>query len=578
MPRRLSAILAVDVVDFSTMMSRDEDGTLEMLLAFRKAALDPLTRQHGGRVVKVVGDAALVEFPSVVGAVECALALQAATSGFRDGALKLRIGVHLGDVIVEGGDIYGDGVNIAARLEGVAAAGGISISGLVHQSLGPRVSPQFRDRGVVPLKGISQPVQVFDWSPDAVVEQITEGHTTRKTDRPTIAVMAFDNMSGDAEQEYFSDGIAEDVITALSHFREFFVMARNTTFSFKGHNIRVDEVCKELGVRYLLEGSVRRAGNRVRVTAQLIDGDTGAHLWAEKFDRELSDIFLVQDEITRAIVAAVAPETMNAEVQRARHQTPENLSAWDKVLRGRHLMSQLNRDAALKSKELLSLAVKEAPEMATGLTALALSELYTLLHLWDDDTLSSIRRMHQTAERKVRQDPRDADARQVFGTALMFDRDFDAAEEQLLRARTLNPNLASAYGALATLHGVSGEYEKSKDAIALALELSPRDPLKFFWLGGFGAGVYLAGRYEETLDLSRRILRDHPGYASAMRQEAASLGMLGRSEESTASVSRILDRMPGLTVEKVRHIVPIRHPDDHEHWLEGLRRAGLPER
>ena len=314
MARRLAAILAADVVGYSKLMAEDEAGTLAALKAHRADLFDPETAKRGGRIVKLMGDGVLVEFPSVVDAVECALAIQQALAG-EGGKIRLRIGINLGDVIIDGEDIYGDGVNVAARLEALAEPGGVAISGMVHEGLGNRLEVDFSDTGEHQVKNIARPIRVFRWSPTAVTSSKLKARPL--SEKPSIAVLPFNNMSGDPEQEYFSDGIAEDIITALSHYRELFVIARNTTFTYKGKALKVDQVCRELGARYLLEGSVRKAGNRVRVSAQFIDGETGAHLWAQRFDRDLDNIFAVQDEITQAIVAAVAPETLGAEFKRA---------------------------------------------------------------------------------------------------------------------------------------------------------------------------------------------------------------------------------------------------------------------
>ncbi len=290
MTRRLAAILAADVVGYSAMMGADEQDTLNQLIAFRKSVFDPLVTKHNGRVVKLTGDGALVEFVSVHDATTCAIAIQSAIAA-GGGPITLRIGLNLGDIIEEGKDIYGDGVNIAARLEALADPGGVCISGIVRHCIGNRIDAFFEDGGSQSLKNIAAPVQVFHWRPSVAAQSIGAAPDEHAEGKSSIVVLAFDNMSTDPEQEYFSDGLAEDIITALSYFREFFVIARNTAFAYKGQAIRVDQVCRDLGVRYLLEGSVRKAGNRVRVTAQLIDGETGAHIWANKYDRELHDLF-----------------------------------------------------------------------------------------------------------------------------------------------------------------------------------------------------------------------------------------------------------------------------------------------
>lgn len=579
MARRLAAILAADVVGFSAMMAKDETGTLSTLIAFRNDVFDPLVASHNGRIVKLMGDGTLVEFASVVDAVSCALAVQVAVQELDTSTIKLRIGVNLGDVMTDGDDIYGDGVNIAARLEAMADAGGICVSGIVQQSVGNRIEASFTDAGLHQLKNIDQLIQVFRWVPEGGLDEVLTPalKSDQKSDQPGIAVLAFDNMSADPEQEYFSDGIAEDIITALSHFREFFVIARNTTFTYKGQAIRVDQVCRDLGVRYLLEGSVRKSGNRVRVTAQLIDGDTGGHLWAAKFDRDLDDIFAVQDEITQAIVSAVAPETLDAELKRAKGKRVDNLSAWDKVLQARWHMTPLKRTEHAAARVLLEQAVAEAPDMAEAYATLALCDLQDMLHLWHPDATQAIAAAYERANLAVQLDPGNANAFTMLGMAEAFARKFEDSQTHLEQAIRLNSNLAGAHGNQAAVLGVSRHYDKSKECMKHALALSPRDQNRCFWLAGVGIGAYVVGEYEDCVSVSRQVLKDFPGYASSMRQEAASLAMLGRDTEAKASLERLMERMPDLTLDQVRRMVPVRYPEDIEVWIEGLRRAGLPE-
>lgn len=576
MGRKLAAILAADVVGYSKLMADDETGTLSALKRHRAEIFDPAVARHNGRVVKLMGDGALVEFGSVVDAVGCAVAIQAACSDSDDERIQLRIGINLGDVIIDNDDIYGDGVNVAARLQAMAEPGGICISGIVRESLGNKIEVAFRDVGEHRLKNIDRPIRVFRWMPHTLRNTLVGG-SGQRAEKPSIAVLAFDNMSGDPEQEYFSNGIAEDIITALSHFREFFVIARNTTFTYKGRPVRANEVCRDLGARYLLEGSVRKAGHRVRVTAQLIDGETGAHLWADRFDRDLDDIFVVQDEITQAIVSAVAPETLNAELKRSQLKPPENLSAWDKVLRARWHLSELTQDDNDIARRLLEEATRVAPGFADAFSTLALCHLNDMLHLWCTDRAAAVSAATAAAGRAVSLDPNDARAQSMLGMAALFNRDFDAAFDHLHLAIRLNPSLANAHGILASVYGVSGDYEAAKASFDRAVALSPRDRSEAFWSAGVGMGAYVAERYEDCVAISRRVLRDHPGFASSMRQLTAALAMLGRKDEAAVALQKLLDRMPGLTVSQVRHIVPVRASDDHERWLEGLRRAGLPD-
>ena len=329
--RRLAAIVSADVVGYSSLMGTDETGTLDALRAHRAELIDPLIAEGGGRIVKTMGDGLLLEFPSVVAAVECCIAVQTGmaerNSGIADkDAIRFRVGVHLGDIVVEGDDIFGDGVNIAARLQEIGDAGGIANSGTAHENITGRVDAAFADTGDRELKNIERPVRVWRWSPDGVPHDLPEADPLALPDKPSIAVLPFENMSGDPEQEYFADGMMEDIITALSKFRWFFVIARNSTFVYKGQAVDIKQVGRELGVRYVLEGSVRKAANRVRISAQLIEAETGNHVWAERYDRSLEDIFELQDEITSTIAAAVEPELAGSERERAMRKPTENLS------------------------------------------------------------------------------------------------------------------------------------------------------------------------------------------------------------------------------------------------------------
>ncbi|WP_204113669.1 adenylate/guanylate cyclase domain-containing protein [Shimia biformata] len=576
MKRRLAAVMAADIVGFSRMMASDEAVTLSALRRLRSDHFQPAVTAHGGRVVKLMGDGALVEFNSVVEAFAAARDIQTTASRrphVGDTPIALRIGINLGDVIVSGRDIYGDGVNVAARLEALAEPDGICISGAVHDSLTGKTDARFEDLGPQELKNIDRHVPVFRWRADGVPAV----HRSTGLGKPSIVVLAFDNMSGDADQEFFSDGISEDLITALSHFSELFVIARNTAFSFKGQAVSVGALCAELGVRYLLEGSVRKAGNKVRVTAQLIDGETETHIWAGRFDRDLTDIFAVQDEITQAIVGAVLPETMTAETRRVQAKRDTDLSAWEMDLRARHHAGRIDREGWVAAREYADRAVALDPTVSGPLVTRAMAELDAMLHQWRPDAKEAIAEAVALAKRAIALDPGDAQARSALGKAVLFGRGFNEGLSHLQEAVRLNPNLANAHGVLAAYHGVSNEYDLARACCNKAMALSPRDPGRAFWLGGQGIGAYLSGDYEGCISCNDRVLRDFPGYASALRQKTAALAMLDRMDEAQAMLARLSEKMPGQTVSEVRHIVPIRYPDDHEHWLDGLRRAGMPE-
>ncbi|WP_127114647.1 adenylate/guanylate cyclase domain-containing protein [Shimia sediminis] len=578
MQRKLAAILAIDVVGFSGLMARDETATLDALSRNLIEIFKPAVRSHGGRIVKLLGDGALVEFGSIQDAAQCALVLQtgpATPVETLETHLSFRIGLNVGDIIKRGEDIFGDGVNIAARLEAEAPEGGIAISAAAHAHLAASLAEKFQSIGALALKNIPTPVEVLTWSPEAVPAPTKVAQ--EKFRKASIVVLAFDNMSGDADQEFFSDGISEDIITELSHFSEFFVIARNTSFTYKGKPVRTEEVCSELGVRYLLEGSVRKAGNRVRVTAQLIEGATGAHIWAGRFDRDLDDIFAVQDEITQAIVAAVAPEALRAETHRSQRKAATETSAWEKMLLGRWHIGRLSKQDIDLAQQYARDAIALDPNLSDAHAILSLAKLHAMLHIWRPDTKAAIAEAITHGQDAVRIDDSDANAHSILGMALMFGRDYDKGPLHLHRALKLNPNLSNAHGVMAAFHGVSRDYEASRASAERATMLSPRDPYRAFWYGGHGIAAYLDRNYARCIEICRDVLAEFPSYASALRQLAAAQAMSGSQAEAEKTMAHLLQVMPGLTVTMVRDIVPIRYPDDHEHWLEGLRRAGMPD-
>ncbi|MEP0990880.1 MAG: adenylate/guanylate cyclase domain-containing protein [Tateyamaria sp.] len=579
MQRKLAAIMAIDVVGYSRLMAQDEVATLTALQQNLTRVFKPAVKASNGRIVKLMGDGALVEFASIMDAAQCALSLQTQPETPVSGLethLSFRIGLNVGDIIRQGDDIFGDGVNIAARLEALAPPGGIAISAAAHAYLAPRLEQQFQDAGTHQLRNIPAPVAVLTWAPHNTPVRSSAPAPVR-FHKASIVVLAFDNMSGDPDQEFFSDGLAEDIITELSHFSEFFVIARNTSFTFKGRAVKTDEVCRELGVRYLLEGSVRKAGNRVRVTAQLIEGNTGAHLWANRYDRNLDDIFAVQDEITQSIVAAVAPQALSAETHRSRRKNDAETNAWEKGLLGRwHIGRMTQQDNAL-AQRYASDAIALDARLSDAHATLSLAKLHAMLHIWRPDTKTAIAEAIQHGQDAIKADEADAAAHSILGMAYMFGRQYDKAPIHLDQAIKLNPNLANAYGVFAAFHGVSRAYEPSRANAEKARSLSPHDVNQAFWSGGFGIAAYLDGDYDRCIQISQRVLAEFPGYASSLRQLAAAQAMSGDQTAAQETMQRLMTSMPGLTVSMTRHIVPIRYPDDHEHWLQGLRLAGMPE-
>jgi adenylate cyclase len=480
--RRLAAIVSADVVGYSRLMGADEAGTLASLRNHRSELIDGKIDEHGGRIVKTMGDGLLLEFSSVVDATQCVIDVQHAMASRNevvdeDKRIVFRIGVHLGDLVVEGDDIFGDGINIAARLEALCEAGGVAISGTVHENIAGRIEVEFVDAGDQELKNIVRPVRVWQWTPDAAATDVVNVEAALPLpDKPSIAVLPFDNMSGDPEQEYFSDGMTEDIITALSRLRWLFVIARNSSFTYKGEAVDVKRVGQELGVRYVLEGSVRKAGQRIRVTAQLVEADTGNHVWAERYDRDLVDVFDLQDELTATISSNIDAELAASEREHARRKTTD-LSAWEHYQRGMWHSYKYNVKHQEKAIELLRAAIKVAPDFAQAYAGLAWS-----LHGWvvlgfPGDRLAIRNEAKGHAETAVDLDDRDPFGYFALGRVSVNLGDTDRAISALRKSVELNPNFAQAHYGLGVAYSWSGQAEKVRPTIETALRLSPRDAM-----------------------------------------------------------------------------------------------------
>ncbi len=498
MVRRLAAILAADVVGYSKLMAEDEAGTLAALKAHRAELFDPETARHNGRIVKLMGDGALVEFSSVVDAAECALAIQTSLAA-SNGPIRLRIGINLGDIIIDGEDIYGDGVNVAARLETLATPGGICISSVVHESLGNRIEADFEDAGKHHVKNIARPIRVWHWQPDAGARQPTA--TAPALDlpsKPSIAVLPFDNMSGDPEQDYFADGIVEDIITAFSRIKWLFVIARNSSFTYKGKAVDIKQVGRELGVRYVLEGSVRKAGQRIRITGQLIDTATGAHLWADRFDGELANIFDLQDRVTQSVVGTIEPKLEQAEIDRARRKPTESLDAYDYYLRGMAAFHQLNRTANREAVKLFSRAFELDPDYAAayGMAARAHAQRKGLG--LTSEAAADRAEAVLLARKAARLGRDDAIALTAAGFALVMFGEVAEGDALIDRALAVNPNLATAWNMSAWSKALMGAPELVVERGTRALRLSPQDLQTFAMKAVVGMGHYMTGNYEEA--------------------------------------------------------------------------------
>jgi adenylate cyclase len=585
--RRLAAILAADVAGYSRLMGEDEEATHERLKAHLRELVDPKINKHRGRIVKNTGDGFLAEFASVVDAVRCAAEVQRCMAEREPGVpeehrIMFRIGVNLGDVMVEEHDIFGDGVNIAARLEGLAVPGAICVSGTVRDHIGDRLPYVFEDIGEQTFKNIARPVRVYRVRIGAPVTVSAEAldATVKATlslpEKPSVAVLPFANMSSDPEQEFFADGISEDIITALSRYPSLFVIARNSSFTYKGGAVNVKQVGRELGVRYVLEGSLRSAGNRIRVTAQLVEAETGKHVWAERYDLDAANIFAVQDEISEAVTIAIAPAIGRAELQRAVRTPPESLDAWTACQRGIwHLSKATVGDNAL-AEQFFMKAITLDPSFGGGYRGLATAYRESALFLTRNlsEALSSSEAL---ARRAAQLDENDAEARRHVGSALLWRGDYEGAVAELERAVAMAPNLAAAHGILGAALIFSGRPKEGLATVETCMRLDPRSPFLFTYLLWVAIAYYLSQEYEAAIEAARDGIRSNPDFPLTYRWLAAALGQLDRIADAKEALENAVAIAPGSFDMFVRNRVPWMRPEDHAHMLEGLRKAGWRE-
>ena len=584
MERRLAAILAADVVGYSRLVRADEEGTLAALKMLLADLIEPGIAGHHGRVVKLMGDGVLAEFPSVVDAVRAAAEIQRAITGGYAGVseenrIAFRMGINLGDVVIDGDDIQGDGVNVAARLEGLAEPGGICISAAVHEQVRDRVDLEFEDLGEREVKNIDRPIRVWRWAMEdgSLFPAPTDTPAPPVLpDKPSIAVLPFDNMSNDPDQDFFADGMAEDIITALSRMPWFFVISRNSSFTYKGRAVDVKQVATELGVRYVLEGSVRKAGNRLRITAQLIDATNGNHVWAERYDREITDIFEVQDEVTRAIVGAVAPEFLSTEAKRSRHKDASQLDAWECVMRGRAHLWKLGREDSAEARRLFERAIELLPSGELGTSDLALVYFLETFYGWSDSPPKSLRMMLETAERAVAADDGDPLALTILAWANVFAHRWDEALPPVDRAVELSPNFAPAIGVRGAVLALLGDAQPSIEEIEKAIRLSPRDGFMTIWLMGLFWAYHALTRYEEAAETARRAIRIAPDNPTFRRQLASASAMLGRLDDAREAITEYRRLEPDHTIADASKI-PSKVPEHLDRFIEGLRKAGLSD-
>ena len=596
--RKLAAILAADVVGYSRLMGRDESGTLARLRDHRRKCLEPTITRYGGRLVKLTGDGALIDFASAVDALSAAIEFQQAVADANQARPEVervvfRVGLHLGDLIVEDDDLYGDGVNVAARLETEASPGGITISRNVHEAVAGRLKAVFHDRGDLLLKNIDRPIRAFsvswdasDWQPPpsprlsvpCEAQESLPFVPINSPDRPSIAVLPFQNISGDPDQEYFADGMVEDVTTALSLFKSLFVIARNSSFTYKNRAIDIKQVGRELGVRYVLEGSVRKVANRVRITGQLIQASTGTHIWAGRFDGDLTEVFTLQDEVVLSVAGAVVSRLEATEIERARRKPTAALDAYDFYLRGMARVYQLSRESVDEALNLLRRAIELDPEFAPAHAMSAWCYYWRKVNGWVIDA------KYETAEvnrlvNKVGEFGKD-DAGALSHAALPLGhvaREVDAGLVLAKRAITLNPNLAAAWYASGSLEVLSGDSDVAIAHLTRAMRLSPLDPLSFVTLSYTALAHFFAGRYEQAWPLAERASREQPNFLTALRIAAASNVFAGRPDEARNFNARALQLDPDLRISNLSERIAPLPPDRFAKFANALSAAGLPE-
>jgi adenylate cyclase len=583
--RKLVAVFAADVEGYSRLMGTDEVGTLKGLTE-RRAILDKLIEEHRGRIANTAGDSVLAEFGSAVDAVECAVDAQTALAEANsslpsDRRISFRIGVHIGDVMVRAGDLFGDGVNIAARLQAIANPGAVCISGATYDQVRKVLPMTFMDLGVQQVKNIQEPIMAYQVSApsetqQAAPERVAEVESLPPIpDKPSIAVLPFQNMSGDPEQEYFADGTVEEIITALSRFKWLFVIARNSSFTFKGKAVDVTEVGRRLGVRYLLEGSVRKASGKVRITGQLIDAVTGAHLWADRFERDFADVFALQDEVTVAVVSAIQPKLFQTEIAMVARRRPENLTAYDFTLKALQQFYPMTREGVAEALRLADRALELDPRFAFVAALKSTCHRQNVLMGYAVDPEFERKEAVRILRVAMSLDDTDPETLAWGGATLawMID-DCESAIEMVDRAVALNPNSYLAWGSRGWVHKIAGLPEEAVCSFERAIRMSPIDPRLHIALVGIGAAFIELRRFDEAIVAGKKAQRQSPSYSGAYRCLAAAFAHLGRDSEAREAAARLLEVDPSFTITSW---IARGGQSNAKLLIEGLRKAGLPE-
>jgi adenylate cyclase len=578
--RKLIAVLYADMAGYSRLIGLDDGATLERLRALRRDLIDPAIQEHGGRIVQTGGDSLLVAFDSIDGAVRCAVRVQQQVP-IQDGeqpadrAIRFRVGINIGDTIADGTDLHGDAVNVAARLQAECPPGGICVSRSVRDHVHGRLDLEFEALGTLKLKNISRPVEAFlvRIGEATRAKPFKEPDAPPLPDRPSIAVLPFQNMSGDPEQEYFADGMVEEIITTLSRIRWLFVIARNSGFIYKGQTVDVKQVGHELGVRYVLEGSVRKSGNRVRITSQLIEAETNAHLWADRFDGSIEDVFDLQDQVAIGVAGAIEPVLQAAEIQRSNRRPTSDVTAYDLYLRARPLLEQAgDRELTLAAIDLLGRAVQRDPDYGPALALLAVSHLRLDLHGWTTEPSTNRARAIELIRAALRCSPDDpavlSNAAFVLG---YFGEDLDAAIRFSDRAIELNPSFAQGWYWSGVLRNWAGRPDVALERFATYLRLSPRERFPYH-LTGMGIALFLCERFAEAVAKLRESLELRPSHLLTYRFLAAAYACMGRIDDAHDVIAELRLRTPNLLESGSR----LRDPKQRELYLSGLRMAMGP--
>ena len=583
--QRLTAILAADAVGYSRLMAIDDRATVAALDAARAVFRAHIESNHG-RVIDMAGDSVLAVFETAAGAVITAIAVQHDLSVSSDGApqdrqMHFRIGVHLGDVIEKAdGTVYGDGVNIAARLQALAEPGGIVVSDAVHGVVRGKVGAEFVDRGEQEVKNIAHPVRAFRAAPSrlsadgAAATSTSSAPALRLPDKPSLAVLPFVNMSGDPEQEYFADGITEDIITDVSKVSGLFVIARNSSFTFKRRNVDIKDVGRKLGVRHVLEGSVRKAGTRVRINVQLIDAESGGHVWADRYDRDVEDIFLVQDEVTRKIVQMLEVTLTRSERARWQGRGKVNAEAYDYLIRGRSCLLNFNAAALIEGRAMLERAIAIDAGLAQAYAYLALACVYEYVNAWNGRTASHLEQALALARKACEVEPLEPMSHHATAVALMMLRRLDEAESAARRAIELDPNFSLSHGALGNVLHFTGRHEQALESLERALRLDPEFNV---WLHAMGRAEFALGRYAEAEEMFKRRLIHMPTSDVTRAYLASLYGHTDRQDEARRVWGELMAINPEYTVEHTLRVLPFTNPKPLEHFVEGLRKSGLAQ-